>query len=170
MATPKLDFKVDYDPADQKRLLFTDLTEFDEETTFLSRSWTVTKSDGSSVEVLPEEPADAFAVMELEGDHALVVRLNINKVGNSSGYGKSRNVLASKDLYRGVNEARRLLIASEGKRKRSDVDNLIYYITMADENHEGAKNMISIDVLAAQKHLDFGNGFILKCKDFISWV
>lgn len=170
MAAPKLDFKVDYDPADQNRLIFTDLTVFDEETPFLSRSWTVTKVDGTSIDVLPLEAADTFASVELIGDFALVVKMTINKVGNSSGYTLSHNVLASKELYKSINEQRLLLITNEDKKKKSDVDKLIYYLTMADENHEGAKNQISLDILAAQKHLDYGNSFVLKCKDHISWI
>lgn len=170
MAAPVLDFKADYDPADQNKIVLTDLTVFDADTPFLSRSWTVTKSDGTIEEVNPVVPSDTTASFFIDKDYALVIQLNINKVGNSPGYNKSKNVLASKGLYKAVYELRKQLIANSERRSKADIDQLIFHITMADECHEGAKNLIAIDPLAAQKELDGGNNFVLRCKDHIAWI
>lgn len=163
MATPILNFTFTYDTDEPNKVVFTDITEYDEEVVVNARSWTIEKSDGTIDEVFPLTLADKTATYILDKDYALRVTLHINKILVSPGLSKTINLLAANNLHGAIYDLEKHLIDKTKDFNEKQLKDFIFELKLAGYFLKSATRLISTDIMAAQEALDFGNNQSIIC-------
>lgn len=163
MATPILNFTISYDTVDKSKIILTDTTEYDEEFVVTQRSWTISDTTGVLDEVFPVALTDKVATYTLDGDHALIIKMNINKTLISPGISKSINVLAANTLFGALYDLEKRFLDIRINMNEKQMKEFIHDLKVSEYFYKSARRLISTDITASQKALDAGNQQSIIC-------
>lgn len=148
------------------KLILTDTTDYQGETVS-NRYWIITKSNADIIEEAHPIIEGLTKEIEIDKDYAFVVKLalNYNTATGASSANKTKNVLVAPNLANDLYDLRKKFLDENGDCDCGEMDEkLLNDIELIDGFSEAAVNLISTDIVAAQKALDKANDLSNKYK------
>jgi len=167
MAIPVVNFISSIDDSSTPyKLILTDTTVYDaqEGPVIHSKYWIITRADGSR-EVI-SSPLGELSY-EIKKDEAIIVQFALNYVPTTKAmdYFKQKSILVSPYLSMILYDMRKHLTDSyNGKKSDKEFKSFLEELNLITAFEKASRSLISTDIVAAQKALDYGNDKACTCK------